>query len=266
MQNYKSIRDYTKLKYGIHVIDIDLHQLSPQTMPDKIRGETPTINQYGYMKGELDEFSKEFIKYASNTNDIVLELGSAYGFIINEVLQKNKTIIANDISAEHLEILLHNVNKDFFKNLFLYPGAFPDEVEFEDESIGAILSSRMLHFLTGTKLERGLKKINKWLKREGKFFFVSLSPKHYTLKKDFYPIYKQKLANGEKWPGIVNQMKCYAKDHADYLGNFMHVFDIDQLQKLLPEYGFSIDKIKLFDYQNNDSNGEGHIGFVATKL
>ena len=32
-------------------------------VPEKIRDEVPTLNQHGYMKVEIDEFSQEFIRF-----------------------------------------------------------------------------------------------------------------------------------------------------------------------------------------------------------
>ena len=48
--------------------------------PEQIRDEIPTLNEYGYMKIELDEFAAEFIEYAGQASLPLLELGSAYGY------------------------------------------------------------------------------------------------------------------------------------------------------------------------------------------
>lgn len=156
--------------------------------------------------------------------------------------------------------------KEYLKNLYLLPGYFPNEIDFAEETLAAVLSSRMFHFLEGEDIDIGLKKIYKWLKPAGKLFFVAVTPHNYTLKTTFLPIYEARRREGNPWPGVVLNMREQAKEHAPYLTDFLHVFDAPQLEELLPKYGFKIEKMKLFDYQNNDSEGNGHIGFVARKI
>jgi len=253
-------------QFGFSAVDINQDSLSQYKLPKQVRDEIPTINQFGYMKEEFDEFTFDFIEYASKSKSMVLELGTAYGWVVHHALKKGVKIIANDISQEHLIILLKSAPQEYLKNLYLLPAAFPNEIDFPAETLAAVLSSRMFHFLNGEAVASGLDKIHKWLKPDGKLFLISVTPQNYTLKKDFLPIYELRRKQGDPWPGIVNNMKEQAKEHAPYLNDFLHVFDKPQLEELLPKHGFRIDKIKLFDYGNNDSEGKGHIGFVATKI
>lgn len=236
-------------------------------VPDQIRDEIPTLNRMGYMKIDLDEFSKEFINYAASTKDYVLELGCAYGFVVQNVLENNGKIIACDLSSEHLEILITGSPKEKLNNLYVYPGSFPDEIEIPNESLGAVLTSRMFHFLNGEKIENGLKKIYSWLKPGGKLFFIVVSPYNVAIKEGFLPIYQQRVKDGDKWPGVIENQWEINPAHKEHVEPYLHVFDIPQLEELLPKYGFKIDKIKLFDFPNEvDGEDNGHVGFVATKI
>jgi SAM-dependent methyltransferase len=258
----------TKDDLGVRASKINFLELKDVSLPQQVRDEIPTLNKMGYMKKDLSEFCEAFIKYAAEINNgVVLEIGCAYGFVAQKILEQGNRLVANDISSEHLTALIKNTPQDKLDNLYVVEGSFPGEVEFEPESFNAILASRVIHFLKGEEVAQGLKSIYKWLKPKGKFFFTAVSPYNYTLKDNFLATYQQRLSRGEKWPGVVMDFNSRATDHAEYLQDFIHVFDVQQLEELLPEHGFKIEQIKLFDYPNNvDSDGKGHIGFVATKV
>jgi SAM-dependent methyltransferase len=256
-----------KTEFGIRAIDIDQEVLVKYKIPERIRDEIPTLNQFGYMKEELDEFTEEFLNYSEQMGSIALELGTAYGWVVQRALERGIKIIANDISQEHLTVLLKQTPKEFLENLYLYLGSFHKDIDFPSNSIGALLSARMFHFLEGKDIEIGLDKINRWLKKNGKFFFSSCSIYHYSVIEKMLPIYKKKATEGEAWPGRIPNQKEVAPMHAPYIQDLFHVFDIPELEKLLPKHGFKIEKMKLFDYPSDRySAGKGHVGFVATKI
>jgi SAM-dependent methyltransferase len=175
----------TLTKFGFSALEINQENLSQYKLPKQIRDEIPTMNKFGYMKEEFDEFTFDFIEYASKSEDIVLELGTAYGWVVHNALKKGIKIIANDINHDHLAILLNRAPQEYLKNLYLFPAAFPDETDFPAETVAAVLSSRMFHFLDGEAVASGLDKIYKWLKPDGKLFLVSVTPHNYTLKETF---------------------------------------------------------------------------------
>lgn len=255
----------TTNNFGILASEIDESKFENIVIPQQIRDEIPTLNQYGYMKIELDEFAHEFINIAKNTKDLVLEMGTAYGYTVQQVLVNGGAIVANDLSYEHLKILLKNTAKEYRKNLFIKQGAFPD-INFSDNSFTAILTSRMMHFLNIEQFKIGMKKVYEWLKPGGKFIFTTITPYHFTLNDKFLPIFKQRWNNGNHWPGLVEDNKKYAGILSENVPDFILVFDIPQLELLMPQFGFKIDKIKLFDYESYDSKGKGHIGMIATKI
>lgn len=253
--------------FGIKANSVDRSKLVLRDIPERIKDEIPTLNQFGYMKEELDEYSREFIECASKADRPVLEIGTAYGFVAMQALEKGATLIANDVSEEHLSILLQNTLEDNLSRLYLLPAEFPGQVNLPEKSIAAVLASRIFHFLDGATIEEGLKKLHRFLIPGGKLYFTACSFYHYSVKEKMLAVFNDRVKKGIKWPGLVLNQKVIAPDHAPYVQDLLHVFDIPQIEELLPKHGFKIDRISLFDYPSDtDSQGRGHVGFVATKV
>ena len=152
------------------------------------------------------------------------------------------------MEEKHLEILVKLAPKKYLKKLYLYPAKFPEETNFPEKSFNAVLASRVLHFLDGNKIEKGLKKIHSWLIPGGTFYFISMSAYHDAIKDNFFHIYQKNVAAGMKWPGEIECQWDLAPDHKDYVPAFLHVFTATELKKILAELGFIVTKIGLFNY------------------
>ncbi len=253
--------------FGIKGNSIDRSKLVLHDIPARIKDEIPTLNQFGYMKEELDEYSRDFLEYASKTDKPVLEIGTAYGWVALQALERGATLIANDVSEEHLSILLQNASEHNLSSLSLLPAEFPGQVNLPDESIAAVLASRIFHFLDGSRVEEGLGKLHRFLMPGGKLYFTACSFYHYSVKEKMLNTFNERISQGIKWPGLILNQRASAPDHAPYVQELLNVFDVPQLEALLPKHGFIIDRISLFDYPNDtDSGGKGHVGFVATKV
>jgi len=263
------LKEYLKTKtdLGIEASTINLDNIEEVGEIVQLRDELVVSNNFGYMKISTDEYTDMFIEHAAKSNTPVLEIGTAYGYVVQKVLKAGGKITACDIGERNLEILLKQTPKEYLANLHVYPAAFPNEVDFPKESFSAILSSRMFHFLDGKTIEVGLDKLHKWLKPNGKFYFTAISVEHATFKDGFSPTYKANLAKGTKWCGEIQNQHIYAPQHSAYVPEFVHAFDIEGLSKILPQHGFRVDKIGLFNYPNDTTAGDqGHIGFVATRI
>src|SRR5262245_32852905 len=118
-------------------------------MPEAKAGLIPTLNQMGWMTVGLDAFSQAFVDFAPTAPGPVLDIGAAYGVASIAALNKGARVIANDLDPRHLEILRDNAPSAYARNLSLRPGAFPDELDFEEDSLGGILACRILHFFDG---------------------------------------------------------------------------------------------------------------------
>lgn len=106
-------------EFGVKASSIDMSKIPTHDKPKQIRDELITMNQYGYMKFEWDEFGKDFANLAKETNKPVLEIGTAYGWLTHRILEMDKTIIAADISKKHLEVLLREAPQDKLDKLFM---------------------------------------------------------------------------------------------------------------------------------------------------
>ena len=249
---------------GIPATFIDIESLPKILIPEAKGDKIPTLNKTGFMKTELDVFSQKFIHFTLTSKKPVLEIGAAYGIATLQALKNNVTIIANDIEEKHLIALLQKTPKSQLKNLYIKPGHFPANLEFEENSLGAVLICRVAHFFTGEEMDEGFKKIYKWLAPKGKIFFISMSPYHHLLK-DFLPTYIRRAERGEKWPGVIENMKEYNPKESADIPNFLHVFDDAYMRTTLEKMGFNIEEITLFDYSNNSSDQKGYLGFIAVK-
>jgi SAM-dependent methyltransferase len=261
-----NLKDITfNSEFGIRGDLENLKDLPQYEIPEAKGIKVVSFNKKGFMKTELDEFSKEFIEYSIETELPVLEIGALFGAATIPLLKKGKTVIANDISAEHLSALYHNAPKEHLDKLYLNLKSFPFETEFPDNSLQAILVCRIAHFLTGEEILEGFKRIHKWLAPGGRFYFVALSPYHHLLREKFLPIYLEKLEKGEEWPGIIENMQEYNPKEAKDIPNLMHAFEERIMEPVLAKSDFIIKNMKKFDYSTNNSNGIGYLGFVAEK-
>lgn len=254
-------------EFGILASSIDITKVPVHEKPKQVRDELITMNQYGYMKFEWDEFGRDFALSAKGTDKPVLEIGPAYGWLTHRILEMDKTIIAADISKEHLEVLLRDAPQDKLDKLFLCNASFPDGLEFPKESLGVVMASRVFHFLDGNTIEAGIDKIYNWLEPEGKFICTNLSIYHYSVKDQWLSVFKEREKQGVKWPGVITNQKESSPITGPDVQDYLNVFDFAQWETLLPKHDFEIEKIKLFDYPSDiySENRQGHIGFVAKK-
>ena len=155
----------------------------------------PTLNQQGYMLTSLDEYREALIKFAPNAPGPILDVGTAYGFMSLELLKTGAYVIANDMDVRHLEVLRDCVLQQHASRLEICPGKIPGDVNFIEESLGAVFASGVLHFLPAEELPIAFANIFLWLKPGGKFFFSSPTPYSDTFQ-HFRPIYERNKLDG----------------------------------------------------------------------
>jgi SAM-dependent methyltransferase len=265
--NLKNYLDTDKTEIGIPASKIDIKNIEEVGELTQFRDEIVVSNKFGYMKTSTDEYTDMFINDAISIDAPVLEIGTAYGYVVQKILKAGGRITALDIGERNLEILLKQTPSGYLENLHVYPAAFPDDAHFEDNTFSAVLASRVLHFLDGKNIEIGLDKIHKWLKPNGKFYFTAVSVEHETFREAISPLYKSNVEKGMKWRGEIEDQHIYAPQHAEYVPKFIHAFDVEGLSEVLPQHGFEVEKISLFNYLNDTTAGNtGHVGFAARKV
>lgn len=243
---------------------------SPAGLPeiDPKTGFYPTLNRMGGMSPDLDEFSSAFAAFAATAPGPALDVGAAYGVATIAALEAGGSVIANDMEPGHLEILGQRVPDALRERLVLQAGAFPDGLDFEDGELGACLLARMLHFLDGEGIDRGLAKVYRWLAPGGKVFGVAVTP--YLAKLQPYrPTYEARVAAGERWPGQNIDVAAHDPDAADGLPAFMHFLDVDPLRRALEGAGFEVERVTHYSRQayvkDMALDGRELVGFIARK-
>jgi SAM-dependent methyltransferase len=230
----------------------------------------PTLNGTGFMFKVLDDYAKEFIRFAGECPDPVLELGCAYGVATIPALETGATITACDLEQGHLDILLENTPEEDRSRLTCVAGALP-YVDFPQEKFGAILCSRVLHFLDGGAVDASVRKMYGWLKPGGRLYLVADTP--YGIWRKFIPIFEARKAEGKRWPGLMIGLEYFLPNMK--LGSrldgpaFMNLLDTDTLERTCLEAGFNVERVSFID--RDDFKGAGrmdgreNVGLLALK-
>lgn len=240
-----------------------------KNIPEQKGALIVTLNKMGYMNTEPEYYNDAFVAFSSQCSYPCLEIGTAYGRTAIAALKKGATIIANDLSAGHLEVVLQNTPQELRKNLTLVPGAFPEALSIKENSLGAVLSSRMLNFLEPDTLPEAIEKVFKWLRPGGKFFILVSSPYMGNFK-EFLPHYLKARAENKQWPGFLDEIAAYNPTRAHDLPLFINLLDIEDIALLLIRSGFHIENI---GYSAASSgypddvkvDGREHVGAIAIK-
>lgn len=228
-----------------------------------------TWNKQGRTTSILNEINEAFVAFSRTSTLPVLDLGCAFGIASLAALQQGAIVFANDIDEGHLNTLIENTPILTRENLRTILGRFPFELEFPEESIGAVHASNLFNFLSGNDLEIGARKIWKWLRPGGKVFVISGTPYARNIR-GFIPEYEKRLANGERWPGQCEDLRKYSNDPTiDELPRELHLLDDHILRRTFGEAGFAIEEARMFhrrgtpDYISLD--GRENVLLIASK-
>lgn len=241
--------------------------MSQTKCPEEYEGLIPTLNNMGYMNTQSEPYNRAFIEYAATCEGPCLEVGAAYGVSTLQALEKGACMIANDLCADHLEVLWQKTPESLRSRLTLMPGAFPDELNIEPKSVDAILSSKMLNFIEPIKIEEAFANVHRWLKKGGKFFLVVATPfiRDYWR---FLPQYFENLTNNKRWPGFIEDTVTANPEYAHILPPSVHLMDEQILLPLLTKTGFVIEQVGYSgvpDKHPEEMKGDGRefVGIIA---
>jgi len=215
--------------------------------PDAIGSVVPTLNKYGFMLTTIDEFVQQFVAFGPTAPGPLLDVGAAYGIAtLSAVANGAREVYANDLDERHLQILLSKLAEQDRSKLKVVPGRFPEDLSFPEESLGAILIARVLHFFPGPKIEEAIRTAYKWLHQGGKIFITAETPYLRPWLK-LIPVYEERKKKGDMWPGTVEDSALYQDPR--YLVNhpkFMHFLDPDVLRRVVEGAGFRVEKANTF--------------------
>ncbi|HBG33895.1 MAG TPA: class I SAM-dependent methyltransferase [Holosporales bacterium] len=244
---------------------------SPLTFrqPEEKEALVVTLNRMGYMLSQPEKYNQAFIDFAPFAPGPVLDIGAAYGLATIPALEKGAFVIANDLDERHLKILKNKLPPSLRKRLMLKPGRMPNGLEFEENSLGAVLASRVLNFIAPEELLPSFEKIFRWLRPGGKFFFLGATPYMGNFQR-FIPLYLKRKKEGQKWPGLLENIPFYAPNRACDLPQFIHLLDEDDLRQLSTKVGLIIEEMSYSPAieehpQEMKFDGREQIGFIAFK-
>jgi SAM-dependent methyltransferase len=143
------------------------------------------------------------------------------------------------------------------------------EVDFTNQRFGAILGSRVLHFLDGPDVDVTLNKMYRWLQPGGKLFLIVDTPYAGVLRKTV-PQYLARKQRGEKWPGMVENYASYLPaDWKDVDPPFIHLMDPDILVDACRRANFEIEHAafmpRIAKLADADPLGRDHVGVICAR-
>ncbi|ALA26714.1 class I SAM-dependent methyltransferase [Piscirickettsia salmonis] len=197
-----------------------------------------THNKTGYIATQLDPFTRKFIAYSSNCQRAVMEVGAGFGFASEKALNEGAYVICNDLEVSHLDKLKekHKTNR----RLSVLPGNILTDIKIEENSLDAILVSRVLHFFSPKELNQFITKITKWLCNGGRVYAVVETPYLKNWQK-FIPEFNARVEEGHEWPGLIETPAEYeTSGRAASLPKLVHWFDEKTLRKPFEAHGFEI--------------------------
>lgn len=228
-----------------------------------------TLNNMGYMSLTIDPFTKKFIDFCEKNPGIkVFEGGAAYGVATHLALRKGALVTANDSEQRHLDLLYKYTPQNLLPALVLAPGALPYDVNFPDNTYGAIYSSRMIHFLRGEEVEACMNRFFNWLKPGGKIFIIAESP-YLGCYSSFISAYEERKKQGDPWPGLLKDTSPFKSIRYNNIPHFLNFFDVEIMKRVSKQAGF---KVEACEYINRKDfppeiryDGRESVGLIATK-
>lgn len=200
----------------------------------------PTQNRTGWASNQLNEVSERFVAHCRLVTRPVLDIGAAFGLASLAALESGATVYANDIDPAHLAKIPPS------EKLILFPGRFPHDLRFPENSLDAVHASNIFHFLTGPQLDRGLRSIAHWLAPGGKLFVQAATPWQKPFAA-FIPAFEARRAAAVEWPGWIERTADYSTHRRlGQIPSSIHLLDNETLQKAAGNAGFTVEECTLY--------------------
>ena len=240
------------------------------------------MNGMGYIFYTISPLGMAFLKNECNAEKCVIEIGSGYNNIPIEALKQGVAeYVANDISLEHLKILLNRakqkISQEAFDHLFFIAAKAPDELPLQRQKYDAILIDKVLHFFSPQEINKFIQWAKISLKKEGKIYVTVASP-YSKLYKSILPKYLENQSKNLEFPGhfedIMSTIDLAASEqnYNQYkVPNEMVLFDRHDLIKLFENHGMNITNSYAFkiptdsekEWLNCPDQEENMVGIIA---
>jgi SAM-dependent methyltransferase len=231
-------------------------------------GLVPTLNNTGFMSEHIDMASRAFVDFAAGCKAEVLDMGCAFGVATLAALARGARVLACDIEPRHLDIVHERARPEDRARLRTQVAALPD-VDFAPTAFGAILCSRVVHFLSGPDVERSVAKFHAWLGPGGKLFLIADTP-YSGYWKAHAPIYEAKKRAGDPWPGFIPDTSAYLPAGATRSAGFLNPGDPDILSRVCRAAGFVVEHAAFVGRRSDADDppapeGKDHAVVIARK-
>ncbi len=229
-----------------------------------------TVNNRGFVH-PLSEISLAFIEFAKNAPGSALDIGAATGVATIPLLENGIKTIAFDLEKQHLDILYNSTPDPYKKNLHTMVGHYPMDINLEKKSVGAVLISQVLGFLSGDEIREGFKKLNVCMNHGAKVFIINYTP-YMSITASFVPVYEKRRRTKEAWPGLVQNISkyCTDKELLHNLPNTLNLLDPMILTRELVNAGFSIENSYFLGGMDVPEkfrlDGREWVGAIASKI
>lgn len=190
------------------------------------------------MSPSLDPIAWRFAAYARNSRLSVLDVGCGDGIASAAALARGAYVVAVDHDRHALTQLLARVPAEQYARLTLKLQSI-ENLDFSVPQFAALHAGRVLHAIGPVALRKSLRNFSRWLYPNGKLFLSTYTPEGRAWE-PFRPVYEERVANCEVWPGFIAEIS----EHFPYWGDgesSIHLLDEQVLSRELAEAGFVIE-------------------------
>jgi SAM-dependent methyltransferase len=232
----------------------------------KLTNQSLTLNTCGTMIEIENPHLTASLKMMDKLKPVA-DLGVAFGYTSEILLNNGFDVIANDLDPRHLDYLWANVSDEHRRRLKLKPGNALD-LDIEADSLGGIVALRWIHFLSGEEIRKIMQSFYKWLAPNGVLVVTastpsvnSMLPKEEQPQLDLERIYYERVREGVEWPGVFLKSEFLPANRVQStnIPDFVNVLFNDVLIRELTRAGFQIFKVEYLDrdFKDNVYNRDG---------
>ncbi len=230
----------------------------------------PTLDRQGAVWLFVDEVTNMYLDAVRGRT--ALEIAAGYGHAAVSALEHGADRVwANEVDAGQLAIIQSRTPSRYRDKLACCLGAFPEAVDFEASSLDCIYSARLFHFFDAERVRAGLRKVHAWLRPGGELFLVN-DAIYRTVFKPLIPLYEQRIAVGEAWPGHFADIRsCIPRElNPEQFPKAMNFLDPTVLRRELTHAGFEVVAARFYPYTGTFElgrlDGREIVGAVARKI